>query len=195
MLLSSGSGASGITCYGIGTCGILPVMSYLPRAPQSRRLFRNGPVVRPGIVLGFVEYSKLFLAFTVLITLACIPHPFGWPLLIGHYWLIWAQQKRGLHMAESGEADRITKPVPVRRPVAVVTARPQGLWMHGDPTRPKLEVDYPLRKAQKVAPIHRPNVTADSSAVAEPGWYPDPSGGPVKRYWDGRAWANEIASW
>lgn len=27
-------------------------------------------------------------------------------------------------------------------------------------------------------------------ATAQPGWYPDPSGGPVQRWWDGTAWTS-----
>lgn len=28
--------------------------------------------------------------------------------------------------------------------------------------------------------------------MAEPGWYPDPAGGPTRRYWDGNAWYDGI---
>jgi FtsH-binding integral membrane protein len=28
--------------------------------------------------------------------------------------------------------------------------------------------------------------------MTEPGWYPDPAGGPTRRYWDGNAWYDGI---
>ena len=28
--------------------------------------------------------------------------------------------------------------------------------------------------------------------MTQPGWYPDPAGGPGKRYWDGQQWGEEI---
>ncbi|MFC6356343.1 DUF2510 domain-containing protein [Luethyella okanaganae] len=35
-------------------------------------------------------------------------------------------------------------------------------------------------------------MTFDASGVAQPGWYPDPSGAPGQRWWNGHQWTNDI---
>lgn len=48
----------------------------------------------------------------------------------------------------------------------------------------------PPAKPTQTNMVRRPT----STAVAGPGWYPDPSGGPVTRYWTGESWSDKIAS-
>jgi uncharacterized protein len=40
---------------------------------------------------------------------------------------------------------------------------------------------------------YRPAVASVAGSEPPPGWYPDPSGGPAVRWWDGRAWTASLA--
>lgn len=35
---------------------------------------------------------------------------------------------------------------------------------------------------------------APGHQMAAPGWYPDPSGAPLQRYWDGMSWSGQTAA-
>ena len=57
-------------------------------------------------------------------------------------------------------------------------------------TRPKL---VRRRAALAGRSVYLPMAYAYASQGASPGWYPDPSGQPTHRWWDGRQWTSKTS--